>query len=122
MELSFVNLRGLSASAFFLQGIPTHSLSNRSPSQAHHIPAARPRRNRCPVWARPRMAKERTDLIGRLWRKNMLKLAGLLLDLGFAVHGQAVGKQPLSQPVSPDDAPRPLASSRRQLDNQCPVS
>ncbi len=38
------------------------------------------------------MAEEGADFIGRLGRQNMLKLAGLLLDLAFAVHGETVGE------------------------------
>src|ERR1700677_2379772 len=55
--------------------------------------AARPRRNRRTMWAGPRMSEECADLVGRFRRKDVLELAGLLLDLRFAVHGQTVGKK-----------------------------
>ena len=38
------------------------------------------------------MSKEGADFIRRFWREDVLELAGLLLDLGLAVHGEAVGK------------------------------
>src|SRR5450631_2271170 len=54
--------------------------------------AAGARWNRSPVWARSWMAEECADLVGRFRRKNVLELAGLLLDLRFAVHRQAVSE------------------------------
>src|SRR5580704_15492077 len=71
-------------------------------------PAAGPRRNRRPVRASSRMPKKRADFIRRLGRKNVLELAGLLLDFRLAVHGQAIGKETLRQPMPPDDAARAL--------------
>src|ERR1041385_5912086 len=61
-------------------------------------PAARPRRNRRPVRAAARMSQKCADLIGRFRRQDVLELASLLLDLGLAVHGQAISKEPLGQP------------------------
>src|ERR1700686_2326176 len=84
--------------------------------------AARSRRNRCPVRASAWVAEERADLIGSFGRKNVLKLAGLLLDLRLAVHRQAVRKQPLGQPMPPDDAARSIAPAWREFDNQRPVA
>src|ERR1700687_569123 len=75
--------------------------------------AARSRRNRRPVRARARMPQECADLIGRFGRKNVLKLAGLLLDLRLAVHRQAVSKQPLGQPMPSDDAACSIAPAWR---------
>src|SRR5580658_4026153 len=57
--------------------------------------AAHSRRNRRTMRASPRMSKECTDFVSRFRRKNVLELAGLLLDLGFAVHGKAVGEEAL---------------------------
>jgi len=41
------------------------------------------------------MVEKRADLVGGLGGKDVLKLAGLLLDFGFAVHGERVGEQAL---------------------------
>jgi hypothetical protein len=41
------------------------------------------------------MSQKRADLIGSFRREDVLELAGLLLDFGFAVHGEAVGKKAL---------------------------
>ena len=38
------------------------------------------------------VAEEGTDLFRRFGRQDVLKLAGLLLDFGFAVERQAVGE------------------------------
>lgn len=59
--------------------------------------------------AGPWMPKERADFVGRLRRKNVLELTRLLLDFRLAVHRQTVGKEPLGQPVPPDNAPGALA-------------
>ena len=82
------------------------------------VPAARSRRNRRAVRARSRVAEECADLVRRFRGKNVLELAGLLLNLGLAVHGQTVSEQPLSQPVPADDAARALAAARSEFDNQ----
>ena len=60
------------------------------------------------------MSEERADLVGGFRREDVLELAGLLLDFGFAVHGEAVGEQALGQPVAANDAPGAAAASRRQ--------
>lgn len=65
--------------------------------------------------ARPRVPKKCADLIGRLWRKNMLEFASLLFDLGFAIHCQAIGEQALRQAVSTNDAPRSCPPPRREF-------
>jgi len=52
--------------------------------------AARPGRNRSPVWASSRVVQKRADFIRSFGRENVLELAGLLFDFSFAVHGQAV--------------------------------
>jgi len=41
------------------------------------------------------MAQERADLVGRFRRENVLELAGLLLDFGFAIHREAVSEDAL---------------------------
>jgi len=65
--------------------------------------------------ASPRVPEKRADLIRRFRREDVLELACLLLDFGFAVHGQAVGKQALSQPVTADNAARAFPAARREL-------
>src|ERR1700756_4309130 len=85
-------------------------------------PAARSGRNRRPVRTGTRMAEERADLIGRFGRKNVLKLAGLLLDLRLAVHCQAVSKQALGQQMPPDNAARSIAPTWREFHNQRPIA
>src|SRR5208283_1233667 len=78
-------------------------------------PAAPSRRNRRPMRAGPRMPQKSTNLVRSFRRKNVLKLASLLLDFRFAVHGQAVGKQPLRQQMAANDAARPFVAPRSQL-------
>ena len=56
--------------------------------------------------ARSGMTKECADLVSRFRGKNVLELAGLLFNLGLAVHGKTVSKQPLSQAVPADDVAR----------------
>ena len=40
----------------------------------------------------PRMAEECADLIGGFGRKNVLEFAGLLFNVGLAVHGETIGE------------------------------
>ena len=56
------------------------------------------------------MPQKSADLVGSFGRKNVLELASLLLDFRFAVHGQAIGKQPLCQAVPADNAAGALAA------------
>ena len=64
--------------------------------------------------ARLRMSEERADLVGGSRRENVLELAGLLLDFGFAVHGEAIGEQAFGQPVTANDASGAATASRCQ--------
>ena len=66
------------------------------------------------------MPEEGADFVGRFRRKNVLELAGLLLDLRFAVHRQAVGEEPLGQPMPSNNAAGPLAAAGREFDDQLP--
>src|SRR5579864_2230940 len=66
--------------------------------------AAWPRRNRRAVRAGPRVTEEGADFICCLGRKNMLELAGLLLDLRLAVHRKTVGEESVLQTMAPDAA------------------
>src|SRR5208337_3004947 len=101
---------------------PCNGTENRGSRKLRAFAAARPRRNRRPVRAGSRMPKECTNLVRRFRRKNVLELASLLLDLRLAIHGQAVSKQALRQPVTPDDASRSFAAPRREFHNQCPIA
>jgi len=68
------------------------------------------------------MAEEGADLVGCLGGEDVLELAGLLLDLGLAVHGETVGEETLGEAVTADDAAGALASAWRQFDDQGAVS
>ena len=68
------------------------------------------------------MPEKRADFVRRLGRENVLELAGLLFDFGFAIHCQAVGKQPLGQPVTANNAAGALAAARGEFDNQSSVA
>lgn len=68
------------------------------------------------------MSKKGADLVGSFGREDMLKLAGLLLDFRFAVHGQAVSKETLGQTMPADDAARSLAPARREFHDQSAVA
>jgi hypothetical protein len=52
----------------------------------------------------------------------VLELAGLLLDLGLAVHGETVGEETLGEAVTTNDAAGALASAWSQFDDQRAVS
>jgi hypothetical protein len=52
----------------------------------------------------------------------MLKLAGLLLNLGLAVHSQTVGEQSFRQPMPTDDIRRSLASAVCELNNHTAIA
>jgi hypothetical protein len=52
----------------------------------------------------------------------VLKLASLLLDLRFAVQRKAVGEEPLSKAVPPDDIPGALTSPVSQSYDQAAVA
>ena len=47
----------------------------------------------------------------------MLELAGLLLDFGLAIHGEAVSEEALGQSVTSNDAAGFLTSTRCQGDD-----
>ena len=40
-----------------------------------------------------RVVKKSADLVGGFGREDVLELAGLLFDLGFAIHGKRVGEE-----------------------------
>jgi hypothetical protein len=68
------------------------------------------------------MAEEGADFVGCLGGEDVLELAGLLLDLGLAVHGETVGEKALSEAVTANDAAGALASAWSQFDDECSVS
>lgn len=59
------------------------------------------------------VAEERADFVRRFGRQDVFELASLLLDFGFAVHGETVGEKALCQTMPPNDASRALASAWR---------
>jgi hypothetical protein len=63
------------------------------------------------------MAQEGADFVGCLGGQDVLELAGLLLDLGLAVHGETVGEKALGEAVTTNDAAGALASARSQFDD-----
>ena len=71
---------------------------------------------------RSRVPEEGTDLIRRFGRENMLKLACLLLDLAFAVHGETVGEQAFRQAMASNNAGGALAAARREFDNDAAIA
>ena len=52
----------------------------------------------------------------------MLELAGLLLDFGFAVHGERIGEEALGQAVAADDVGGALMSARSEFDDRGTVA
>ena len=68
------------------------------------------------------MSEKRANFVGRFRREDMLELARLLLDFGFAVHGKAIGEEALRQSMTPDDASGTLAPARGEFDDHCAVS
>ena len=68
------------------------------------------------------MAEEGADFIRRFGRKNVLKLACLLLDLAFAVHGETVGEQAFRQAMASNNAGGTLPSAGREFDNDAAIS
>lgn len=52
----------------------------------------------------------------------MFELAGLLLDLAFAIHGETVGEQAFGQAMAPNNARGPLAPARREFDHDAAIS
>ena len=68
------------------------------------------------------MTEESTNLIRSFRRENMLKLACLLLDLAFAVHGKAVGEQAFRQAMASNNAGGTLPSAGREFDNDAAIS
>ena len=63
------------------------------------------------------MIEEGADFVGRFGGEDVLELAGLLLDFGFAVHGERVGEEPLGEAVSADDIGGALMSAGREFDD-----
>ena len=64
-----------------------------------------------------RVVEEGADLVGGFGRKDVLELAGLLLDFAFAVHGERISKQALGQAMAADDVGRALVSTGSEFDD-----
>src|SRR5579863_1814173 len=84
--------------------------------------AARSGRNQCAVRAGARVAQKRANLVGGFGGEDVLELAGLLLDLGLAVHGKAVGEQAFRQSVATDDVGGALTAAGRELHDQAAIA
>ena len=82
---------------------------------------ARSGRNGGTVRTRSRVPEKRADLICSFRRENVLKLACLLLDLAFAVHGETVGEQAFRQAMASNNAGSTLAAARREFDNDAAI-
>ncbi len=63
------------------------------------------------------MVEELANLVGGFGGKDVLELAGLLLDFGFAVHGKRIGEQALGQAVAADDVGSALMAARGEFDD-----
>ena len=46
------------------------------------------------------MIEEGADFVGRFGREDVFELAGLLLDFGFAVHGERVGEEAFGETMA----------------------
>ena len=68
------------------------------------------------------MAQEGADLVGGFGRQDVLELAGLLFDFGFAVHGETVGEQAFGKAMAADDIGGALAAAGREFDNHAAVA
>src|SRR5579862_8960625 len=84
--------------------------------------AARAKRDRRAVGTSSGMTEEGADFVGGLGRENVLELAGLLLDLRFAVESQAVGEQALGQAVAANDVGRPQSAARSKFHDQAAIT
>src|ERR1700752_171924 len=73
--------------------------------------AAGPRRNRRTMRASAGVSEEGANLVSRFRGEDVLELASLLLDLGFAIHGEAVGKEALGQAMATNDTASAFASA-----------
>lgn len=59
------------------------------------------------------MIEEGADFVGRFGREDVFELAGLLLDFGFAVHGERVGEEAFGETMAADDVGGALMAARR---------
>src|SRR5260370_38900154 len=89
-----------------------------SPGQLRCSSAARPRWDRRTMGAGPGVSEEGANLICRFRRKNVLKLAGLLLDFRLAIHRQAVGEKAFGETVAADEADGAFTASRSEFHDQ----
>ena len=63
------------------------------------------------------MIEESADLVGGFGREDVLELASLLLDFGFAIHGERIGEEALGETVTADDVGGALVASLGELDD-----
>src|ERR1035441_11056982 len=64
------------------------------------------------------MVEKGADLVGSFRREYVLKLARLLLDFSFAVHGKRIGEETLGETMAADDVCGPLVSTRGEFDDR----
>ena len=64
------------------------------------------------------MVEESADFVSRFRGQYVLELARLLLDFGFAIHGERIGEQPFGQPMTADNICGALQASWREFDDQ----
>ena len=69
-----------------------------------------------------RVVEEGADLVGGFGREYVLELAGLLLDFGFAIHGERIGEEALGEAVAADDVGSTLVSTRSEFDDRRAVA
>src|SRR5271157_5215423 len=71
---------------------------------------------------RQRVVEEGADLVSGFGREYVLELASLLLDFGFAVHGERIGEEAFGQAVAADDIGGALVSTRGEFDDRRAVA
>ena len=72
--------------------------------------------------ARRRMPEKRTYLISHSWTEDVFKLAGLLLDFAFAIHGEAVGEQALGEAMAANDADGAFTPPIGEFDDETAIA
>ncbi len=79
---------------------------------------ALPRRNGTSVGAVGGMMQEGADTLGDFRTQDMLKGAGIGFQLLLVLHVKSVGKEPLGETVTPDDAGGALPALVRHLQSR----
>src|SRR3984957_431338 len=74
------------------------------------------------VGTSPGMSEEAADLVGGFRRQDVFELAGLLLDFGLAIQGQAVSEETFGQTMPANDIGRPLSSTGSKFHDHAAVA